>query len=189
MPKSSESHPALGPCAETDTTTHAWYLAYSKPRQEHIAEQQLLQQGYITYLPQCPLRQKSSRIRSSGTSSELESMFPRYVFVRPGRPSQSLAPVRSTRGITTLVSFGHGPVEVPPEVIEQVREAERLARLQKPWDIEPVPVGSFVRLADERLRALEGLVTAVAGDRVTILLNILGREKSLTVGHNQVELC
>ncbi len=179
----------MDPRFPADDTSELWYLAYSKPNQEPIAIQQLNNQGYLTYAPLCPVRRKPGRVKVVGTSREMEYMFPRYIFVRPGQASQSLSPVRSTRGICTLVSFGEGPVAVATEVIEQVRAAERLAKELNPLGIEPVPVGAQVRLADERLQALEGLVTAVAGERITILLNILGREKSLTVRHDQVQLC
>ena len=174
--------------ANTSPAEH-WYLAYSKPRQEAIAVQQLQNQGYLTYAPLCPVRRKPGRPKPADASPRLEPMFPRYVFLRPGREGQTLTPVRSTRGVCTLVSFGLGPVEVPPEVIANVRVAEQLAHQQNPLGIATVPVGSFVRLADERLQALQGLVTAVSGERITILLNILGREKALTVAHEEVVLC
>lgn len=154
-----------------------------------MALEQLDNQGYLTYAPMSPVRRKLGRVRVAGTGREMEYMFPRYIFVRPGHAGQSISPVRSTRGICTLVSFGEGPVAVRPEIMEQVRTAERLAKELNPLGIEPVPLGTRVRLADERLQALEGLVTAVAGERITILLSILGREKSLTVAHHQVQLC
>lgn len=50
-------------------------------------------------------------------------------------------------------------------------------------------VGQQVRLRHESLQALQGLVTAVAGERVTLLLNILGRDKCLKVHHSELELC
>ncbi|MFM6985557.1 MAG: transcription termination/antitermination NusG family protein [Hydrogenophaga sp.] len=166
-----------------------WYLAYSKPRQEQQAVQQLVNQGYSAYAPLCPVRRKPGQARPANGVVAVEPMFPRYVFLRPGRPAQGLAPVRNTRGISCLVSFGAGPVVVPPQVIEEVKAAEQLARQQNPLGLETLAVGSTVRMADGRLNALQGLVTAVAGDRVSLLLNILGRDHTVTVRHEDVQPC
>jgi transcriptional antiterminator RfaH len=166
-----------------------WYLAYSKPRQEQTVVQELCNQGYQAYAPLRAKRRRLGRSAIGGGAKATEFMFPRYVFFQPGRPGQSIAPVRSTRGVNHLVSFGHGPVRVPAAVVEQVRAVEALLARTEPLGPDPVPVGSHVQLASPELQALHGLVTAVAGERITILLSILGREKSLTVRHDQIQLC
>lgn len=172
-----------------DNTEPPWYLVYSKPRQEFIAAEQLARQGYVAYLPVCEHRTKTGRKAAPAQPGMSEPMFPRYVFFRAGRTQQSLAPVRSTRGVCTLVSFGLGPVTVSPDVIEQVRHAEALRASVDRLNLPPMGVGDQVRLRNESLQALQGLVTAVAGERVTLLLNILGRDKLLKVHHSELELC
>lgn len=182
-------HPLNTPAEPEHDLATPWYLAYSKPRQEVLAAQELAKQGYVAYLPQCEKRSKTGRKTASEPQQAMEPMFPRYVFFRLGRPQQSLAPVRSTRGVCTLVSFGLGPVRVAAEIVEQVREIEALRASVDSLNLPPMAVGDHVRLRDERLQALQGLVTAVAGERVTLLLNILGREKCIKVHHSELEIC
>lgn len=172
-----------------DSAQPTWYLVYSKPRQEFIAAEQLTRQGYVAYLPVCEHRSKTGRKAAPEQPGTPEPMFPRYVFLQTGRSQQSLAPVRSTRGVCTLVSFGLGPVTVSPDVIEHVRQAEALRASVDQLNLPPMAVGQQVRLRNESLQALQGLVTAVAGERVTLLLNILGRDKCLKVHHSELELC
>lgn len=173
----------------SDSAQSTWYLVYSKPRQEFIAAEQLNRQGYVTYLPVCEHRTRTGRKASPELQGAAEPMFPRYVFVQTGRAQQSLSPVRSTRGVCTLVSFGFGPVTVSPDVIEHVRHVEALRASVDQLNLPPMTVGQQVRLRHESLQALQGLVTAVAGERVTLLLNILGRDKCLKVHHSELELC
>ncbi len=172
-------------CPTQDPWSTTWYLAYSKPRLERQAVEQLENQGYVTYLPVClPGRRARS---GHGAALALEPMFPRYVFFRRGHPQQALGPARSTRGVSTLVSFGIGPAVISDCLINAVREVERVRRLDDASSASAFKVGDHVRLSRERLQCLEGMVTAVAGERVTLLLRILGRETALRVHCSEVE--
>ena len=70
-----------------------WLLAYTKPRQEALAEEHLRRQGFEVLCPQ--LRVQKLR-RRKWTWVE-EPLFPRYLFVG-ATDEQSWAPVRSTVG-------------------------------------------------------------------------------------------
>jgi transcriptional antiterminator RfaH len=78
-----------------------WLLAYTKPRQETLAEENLRRQGFEVICPQ--LRVQKLR-RRKWTWVE-EPLFPRYLFVGAA-DQQSRAPVRSTVGVASLVRFG-----------------------------------------------------------------------------------
>lgn len=121
----------------------AWYLAYTKPSQERIAAEHLARQGYESYLPlykkwpktsskrtnAAPATPKTSLAVSPASSgftagppgASFEPMFPRYVFFKPASAAQSLSPARSTRGVSTLVSFGLGPAQVDAQLVERIR--------------------------------------------------------------------
>ena len=47
----SPNTPATSPSHDEAAAAADWYLAYTKPQQEHIAELNLSRQGYATYLP------------------------------------------------------------------------------------------------------------------------------------------
>jgi len=95
----------------------AWYAVMCKPRQEALAEANLANQGYKVFLPRL-----STQTRRAGKWLEtIEPLFPRYLFVSPKDDRQSLAPVRSTLGVASLVKFGSRPASVPSEVVESLR--------------------------------------------------------------------
>lgn len=181
----NDAAPPGDACPTQDAWATTWYLAYSKPRLEHQAAEQLENQGYVTYLPVCSPGRRSRS--AQGAAPALEPMFPRYVFFRRGHPQQALGPARSTRGVSTLVSFGTGPAVMSDCLINGVREVERLRRLDDASPASGLKVGDRVRMSRERLQCLEGMVTAVAGERVTLLLQILGRETALRVHCSEVE--
>ena len=169
----------------SDDWSCTWYLVYSQPRQEKLAAEQLANQGYVSYLPLCAPAPRSRA--SARPAPELEPMFPRYVFFRRGSAQQALGPARHTRGVSTLVSFGACPATVRADLVEAVREVERLRRASRAPTTLPFGVGDRVRLCHENLQSLQCMVTAVSGQRVSLLLQILGREKEVSVHHTAVE--
>jgi transcriptional antiterminator RfaH len=164
---------------------HHWFLAYTSPRSEHIACVNLEQQGFKAYLP----RYRHFRKTVGGLQVVLGPMFPRYVFFQPGNSRQSLASVRSTRGVHSLVRFGVEPAVVQPETLRFIQDFERARNAVDLADISPIQPGRRVRLrASNGLNGLEGLVRSVSKQRVTFLLELLGREKLVTVDHDRLEL-
>jgi transcriptional antiterminator RfaH len=94
-----------------------WYTVFCKPHGEKTAETNLENQGYAVYLP----RLLTSRRRAGKWVKRIEPLFPRYLFLRPRDARQSLAPVRSTLGVTSLVRFGGQPAVVPDVVVDALR--------------------------------------------------------------------
>lgn len=186
----------------------AWYVAYTKPSQEKTALEQLARQGYETYLP---LYKKWPKVASkrgtaaaalkralpadppaatcgSGPNPLFEAMFPRYVFFKPSSANQSLSPARSTRGVCTLVSFGLGPAPVQAHLIDKIRALETLRNQTDLQSLTPFQPGTAVRLKGDQLQALQGLVIASSAQRITVLLEILGRPTAVHTQHEHLEL-
>jgi transcriptional antiterminator RfaH len=163
----------------------SWYLVYAKPRQEELAAQGLREQGYAVYLPKL-----SQRRRVRGRLAEVNgALFPRYLFVAPGRPEQSIAPVDSTPGVQKLVRFGALYLPVEEGVIEALKAREDREtgchRLGLP---ELVP-GTRVRIDTGPFAGFEGIFEARAGqDRVVILLDLLGQRARTIVSAGELGL-
>ena len=173
-------------------------MAHTKPRQETTATEHLARQGYEVYLllykiwPK-PLKRRAvsavvAPAPASGLGTRLEPMFPRYVFFKPGSPAQNLSPARSTHGVCTLVSFGQGPAPVHTQLIEHIWSLEALRNQAALQDLTPFQSGTAVRLKGERLQALQGLVITSSAQRVTVLLEILGRPTAVHTQHEHLEL-
>ena len=172
----SPPYPLLTPDAD-------WLIAYTKPRQESQAQIQLQRQHFETYLP---LFRKIRR-SPQGVLSVHEPLFPRYLMFRPSREGQSISVVRSTRGVSSLVRFGHEPARLPHALVLALREQEALREQASIEELSHLRAGQRVRLKHTALDGLEGLVQQVSSKRVAVLLEILGRPTRLQLEHHQIE--
>lgn len=161
----------------------SWYAVCCKPRQESVAEENLLRQGFRVYLPRIRIRQR----RRGQWIDAVEVLFPRYIFIRLDPKRRSTAPVRSTRGVVGLVRFGGQPAIVPDAVMEALREREDQASgLHE--DKRPLfNAGEPVKMVDGPLAGMEGIFTQQDGDkRVIVLLELLGKANKVTVSRDWV---
>jgi transcriptional antiterminator RfaH len=155
----------------------SWFAVYTKPRQERIALEHLERQAFRCFLPMAvnPYQRRSERKR------RIEPLFPRYLFLHAVPNQQSLGPVRSTRGVATLVRFGQKLACLPDPVVEAINERcddEGLVQL------DPVPVepGDKVRVFDGPLAGLEGIFKERKGEKRALLMaKLLGTESTLEV--------
>ncbi len=161
-----------------------WFVAYTKPRQEHIALQNLEQQAYEAYLP----LYKSFKKTETGSVAVFAPMFPRYILFRPGKPEQSIAAVRNTKGIMTIVRFGFEPAVLSGEVVRLIRQHETERNHGTLQELDKLSAGQKVKLKHNALQGVEGLVQSVSKNRVAVLLDILGAPTIVQVAHHQVAL-
>jgi transcriptional antiterminator RfaH len=105
----------------------------------------------------------------------VESLFPGYLFIHL-RPEDSWAPLRSTRGVSRVVSFGGYPLEIPQRLIDS---------LQQRTPTEPQPLlqaGDRVRIVEGSFAELDAIFLNMDGEeRVVLLMNLLNREQKLTL--------
>ena len=159
-----------------------WYVCLTKPRQEAYAASKLQEQGFECYLPHLHRWQRLA----GGWKKSTQVMFPRYAFVRPANERQAVGPIRSTPGVSTLVSFGHVLACMPAPLLAALREVEatQAAALQ-PLALAP---GQRVVLMAGPLKGLEGLVSHVAAQRVSVMLSLLGKEHKVQVSLDSLAL-
>jgi transcriptional antiterminator RfaH len=155
-----------------------WYVCLSKPRQEALAVRKLEEQGYEVFLPLLTQWEKSRE----GWRKRQQVMFPRYGFVRCGRPGQSIAPIRSTPGVSGLVSFGALPATIDEATLAAIRSlADSQATAMADEKALPFQAGDSVEIAAGPLKGMSGIVSDVAAERVTVMLSLLGREKPVAI--------
>ena len=160
-----------------------WFLAYTRPRLETVALQNLQQQGFDAYLPLYKRLKKTD----AGMKAAFEPMFPRYVFFRPSHAAQSIAPVRSTRGVAMVVSFGHEPATIRPDTLGAIRQFEQERNAADVAELSSLRAGCVVRFRHPAFSGLEGLVKTVSSRRVAVLLELMGRQQLVNVEHHQLE--
>ena len=162
----------------------AWYLIYTKPKQECVALENLERQEYEVYLPMLPVRR-----RLQGQHQlVLEPMFPRYLFVRLTNGEDNWSPIRSTRGVANLVRFGVDAARVPDELINQLRERDATAKVESDVlrDFEP---GKPVRIVAGALAGYEGIFSERSGERrALILLELASQYTRVKVSIDQIDV-
>jgi transcriptional antiterminator RfaH len=147
--------------------TKSWYLVHLKPRQENVALANLERQGYECYLP----KMRIERIRRSKIELITEPMFLRYLFIRLDSSDQgkSWSPIRSTLGVSQLVTFGGRAAKVDDTLIDILRERERILPKQNIFRS-----GDWVMITDGPFVGLEAIYqTMDAKQRAFILIEIL----------------
>lgn len=156
----------------TTATVH-WYLIQSKPRQVERAEDNLRNQGYGVYLPRCGVE----RLQRGRRVICREPLFPNYLFIRLDRWSDNWHPIRSTRGVSRLVTFADRPAVVEDDLIDAIRE-----RLSE-QDARPLLTpGTRVRIVDGCFRGFEAIFQTYDGnERAVLLIEFLYRQSRLTV--------
>jgi transcriptional antiterminator RfaH len=154
-----------------------WYVVQSQPNAENKAVAHLMRQGFTTYLPRYLKRRQHAR-RIDIVPAPL---FPRYFFVAIDITVQRWRSVYSTIGVTQLICNGDVPAAVPDEVVTTLKareDAVGLIRLQP----RPFRLGEKIRIVEGVLADCLGLYNGMTDrDRVTILLDLLGRKVRVLV--------
>lgn len=153
-----------------ESAGRAWYVVQCKVRQEERAEENLLRQGYVCYHPKL----RCERLAKGRREIAEESLFPGYLFVHLSQ-EDNWGPLRSTRGVSHIVSFGNQPAILRDSLIEQLQQREHV-----PCVVEMLSVGEKVRINDGPFTDLEAIFMAMDGEeRVVLLLNFLQREQKV----------
>lgn len=182
-----DPHPALpqsGHRSSQNLPCLPWYVIYTKPRQEQLAAENLLRQAYRVYFP------KINQLRRSRGRQhvQLEPLFPRYIFLQPESATQSISPVRSTPGVSTLVRFGPDPAVMRTATLHAIREFETHRNAACVEDISPFQPGVHIHIADGPLAGMEGLISDVSHERIIALMQLLGQDTRVSVSHHHVVL-
>ena len=153
-----------------------WYLIHTKIRQERVALDNLERQGFACFLPLI----LAEKLRRGALQVVQEPLFPRYLFIRlgTGLESQSWVPIRSTIGVSRLVTFGQTPAKIEDELIAQLQVKTDSAEVQL-RHFEP---GEQVVVTDGPFVGVEAIYQmADAEGRVMVLLNILSKQVKMSV--------
>ncbi|MCQ4297527.1 transcription/translation regulatory transformer protein RfaH [Pseudomonas stutzeri] len=159
----------------TPSNTTRWYLIQTKPRQEARAEEHLLRQQFECYRPV----KAPSPLRGLQSAKTGEALFPGYLFIRLDCIHDNWYPIRSTRGVSRVVSFGGQPTPVRDELIEQLRQRLALSEGAPAPTFTP---GERVQVSGGSFSDIEAIFVSSDGEeRSVILLNLLQREQKVRV--------
>jgi transcription elongation factor/antiterminator RfaH len=146
-----------------------WFLVHTQPNSERKAELHLGAQGFRAYLPQI---QKTIR-HARQLRTVRAPLFPRYMFLilDPGR--DRWLSVRSTVGVSSLVTCEDRPVPVPNGVVEALIARTNEANLTS-FEVD-LAMGQTVRILSGPFAEFVGTLERLdAAGRVRVLLTMMG---------------
>ena len=110
-------------------------------------------------------------------------MFPRYLFIHLSDKTDDWGPIRSTIGVSNLVSFGMNPAKVPDNLVLSLKENENDEGLHV-LPVKKLNVGEEVLILDGPFEGYAAtLFSQDSSNRVSVLLKIA--EKFLKIQLNQ----
>jgi transcriptional antiterminator RfaH len=159
----------------------SWFLAQFKPNSHKIAERNLVQQGFETFLP---LHGESTRVCGKFTVRK-RPLFPGYLFVAFDLQQGHWRAVNSTYGITRIVSPGTEPAPVPLDLVRQlILRCDQEGKLLPQKRLQP---GHQVAIAKGRFADAIATIETVEPDRrVWVLLDIMGGQTRVAVKADQL---
>ncbi len=145
---------------------------------------EFIRQGYEVYLPSCRRWRRHARRREIVQ----RPLFPSYLFVSFDVEYARWRSIFSTVGVASLICNGSLPTRVPKGVVEAIRDAEKAGYFDYTTIVCRLKAGDQVRVARGPFADLVGrLQSAVSGDRVRVLLEILGRQAPIELALSEVE--
>lgn len=166
-----------------DKPVTSWFLAQFKPNSHRIAQRNLERQGFGTFLP----LHRETRRKTSRFATDLRPLFPGYVFVAFDACDAQWRAIRSTQGITRLVSFGEKPALVPAALVDALRGrcgADGCLR-----DAAQLEIGDSVTVTQGPFAAFAATVETIEPDRrVWVLLDLMGRQIRVAVPDTSLRL-
>ncbi|MBZ5486473.1 transcription/translation regulatory transformer protein RfaH [Halomonas aquamarina] len=156
-----------------------WYVIQCKGGESFRAAQHLTNQGYEVFHPVLDVKRR----RQGKPVTATEPLFPYYLFIRLDQVVSNWRPIRSTRGVLRLLTFGNTPVSVPSALVEALRaQPHRQEGIHTYFS-----AGEKVTITDGPFKDLEAIFERCKGEeRAIVLLNVLQRPQHLNVPLDQL---
>jgi len=149
-----------------------WAIAQTKPKQEYKAERNLINQGFMCYLPTIIRK----RYRNDAWVSHKEVFFSNYIFINLSNSLHNLSKINSTYGISRLLINKDKlvPYSINEEYIETIKA--KLSH-KKHNNINNLKKGSNIIVTKGRLSNLTAIfIEKCSAARSKILINLLNKE-------------
>lgn len=103
-----------------DAEQARWYAVQCKGGESFRAEEHLTHQGFNVFHPTLKSRKK----RKGKLEWVTEPLFPYYLFIQLDQINSNWRPIRSTRGVGRIVTFGSQPAVISNELIALLKQRE-----------------------------------------------------------------
>ena len=179
MMQQNEQLPSAGakpPAEDHDSANTRWYVVQTHRHSESLAEQNLRQQNFATYLPK---RQRTVR-HARKIRTTAGAYFDCYLFVSLDIQKRSWSPINSTVGVRKLVMSHSAPVPVPHGVVESLISATDENGILRPASL--LHPGTRIRIVAGVFADQLGILDHVGrSGAVRILMNIMNRAVAIHI--------
>lgn len=163
---------------------HRWYAVQTLRGREGFAKENLERQNVRTYLPLFA----QARVRRAAVVQQLSAFFPGYLFIRMPVVSPLWRSVRGTFGVARVVGSADAPTPAPPGFIEHL--IERTSPEGVLGFADPLAPGDPVRVIGGAFDRVYGMLCSIeAGNRVIVLLNLMGRQVPVQISRQSLMAC
>jgi transcription antitermination factor NusG len=164
---------------DSQQTGESWFAVQVRARWEHSTSTLLSGKGYQTLLPTYPAERRwGGRVRSMQAP-----LFPGYVFCRFDVCKR--LPVLITPGVIALVSRGRIPVPVEAGEMAALETLVASGLPAEPWPY--LEVGQRVRIEDQALQGMEGILLGFKGHRrIVVSIALLRRSVALEIDRARI---
>ena len=160
-----------------------WFVVQTRPNSERRAVEHLSRQGFEVYFP-VYLKRRSHAGKIDMVAAPL---FPRYLFIAIDLDSQPWRSIRSTFGVSQLVCRGDRPAPLAGEIIAELRNREDEHGMVRLGGSAFRP-GEKVRVVGGAFADRFGMFDSMGdGERVAVLLDLLGRKVRVVMNVNVIE--
>jgi len=163
-----------------DQEMHRWYVVYSKPHKEELAQFHLRLKGLETFFPRLLLPEPLVKRR------RIVPLFPNYLFVRI-HVSEEYHFALWSPGVKYIVSFNGTPAPLDEEVIAILRHRANPEGVLTAHS--GLTAGQECRLAGGLFKGLAGIIQDPpdAKGRVWVLMKLLSRQVRVKVPLHFIE--
>lgn len=162
------------PQGEAQDAIPRWYVIQCKGGESFRAAQHLGNQDYEIFHPVLQVQKK----RRGKLAWIDEPLFPHYLFIRLDRLESNWRPIRSTRGVLKIVTFGLDlPVPISDELVETLR---RHGSATDAGSNVYFRAGEVVEITEGPFKDLQAVFASHKGEeRAIVLLNMLHKQQRL----------
>ena len=160
-----------------------WYLIQFKPNSHRLAERNLHQQEFETFLPM----QKTTRRKASRFLTDLKPLFPGYMFVRVNTELAPWRRINNTIGVSRLVSFDGKPKPLPLQLVSGLMlRCDTSGSLLSPKSLSKGD--SVEMLAGPFANFIATVDTIDSEQRIWVLMDLMGQKTRMQVTTDQLQL-
>tara|TARA_Y100000746_G_scaffold618_1_gene549 strand:- start:11077 stop:11619 length:543 start_codon:yes stop_codon:yes gene_type:complete len=168
--------------AAKDKNEIIWVLIYTKARQEMIANENLIKQGYKTFLP---LIAPSNR----NEKRSLVPVFPRYLFAQINLELDNWANIKSSIGVSNIVMFSEKFTSIPSNIIQLMQDKlDESGVYREDFSVVDYQEGDSVSIKGGRFAGIDAIfLSKKSNDRVRLLLKLLNTSVVAEITNSNID--